>query len=88
MSKTMAIIALVLSFLFFVPLAPLAGFIMGLIAYRKSKTDTTIPMGIALAAMIIGGIFSVIGLIMFSGCTIGFMRNMFGSSSGTFSTVP
>ena len=76
MTKTLAIIGLVLSCLFFVPLAPLIGLIIGIVSLRKSKVDPSIPKGIATAAIVIGAVFTFIGAIIFFGMGLGFLRGM------------
>lgn len=74
-SNTFSIIALVLSCLFFIPLAPLAGLIMGIFAVVKKYGS----QGLAIAAIIIGGLFlllNIIFMIGLAGLILGFSKAM------------
>ncbi len=72
MGKGLSIIAFVLSMLFFVPFAPIAGIILGIIAVAKAKNKEDLK-GLAIAAIIIGAILMIFNLLIiisyFSGVT-------------------
>lgn len=59
----MSITAFVLSLLFFIPLAPLIGCILGIVAVVKAGKDPKALKGLAIAAIIIGAILGVINLL-------------------------
>ncbi|MFH1590579.1 MAG: DUF4190 domain-containing protein [archaeon] len=61
MGKGMAITAFVLSLLFFVPLAPLVGMVLGVIALVKSKNQPGTGYGFAIAAIVIGVFTTIMG---------------------------
>ena len=72
MGKGLSITAFVLSILFFIPFAPLIGLILGIIAFVKSKEDPDALRGLALASIIIGSLFTIIGAFMLFGMISGF----------------
>jgi branched-subunit amino acid transport protein len=74
MGKKLTITAFVLSLLFFVPLVPIMGLILGVIAIRKAKDDPEISKGLAIAAIVLGAIFGLIQLTILSGFVLGFIR--------------
>lgn len=61
--KTMGIVAFVLSLLFFLQPAPLVGLILGIVALVQSR-KAGVKNGWALAAIIIGAVSIVIGIIL------------------------
>ena len=84
MGKTLVIIGFILSLLFFVPFAPIIGLILGSVGLNQSKKDKDIPKGLALATIIIGGLFTLINLIFVMGFMLAFMRNIFGGATEEF----
>ena len=66
MGKGKSITAFVLSLLFFIPLVPLVGLILGIIATSKAKNPEDLK-GLAIAAIVIGIFTTIIGTgFMFS----------------------
>ena len=76
MGKRLSITAFVLSLLFFVPLAPVIGFILGIMAFQKAKNDPAALRGLAIAAIIIGAILGVINLISTVGIFAGLIKGL------------
>jgi len=59
MGKGLSITAFIFSFIF-----PVLGLILGIVAYKKAKEDPEGLRGLAIAAIIIGGIFTLVSLII------------------------
>ncbi len=69
-SASLAIVALVLSCLFFIPLAPLVGLILGIIALVKTARLGGSPRTIAIIAVCLGPIFTFFNVGMCSAIAI------------------
>lgn len=78
MGRKMSITAFVLSLLFFIPLVPIAGFILGIIATIKAKDDPNALKGLAIAAIVIGAIFGIFGQMVFGIIVANFIRGYMG----------
>ncbi|MBD3253067.1 hypothetical protein GF386_05010 [Candidatus Pacearchaeota archaeon] len=76
MGRKLSITAFVFSLLFFVPLFPIVGLILGIVALIKAKGEKDSLQGLAIAAIIIGALFGIFHLITLLGLSIGFMRGM------------
>jgi len=59
MSKALSIVAFVFSFVF-----PIVGLILGIIAVVKAKDDPQALKGLAIAAIVIGGIFTLLFFVL------------------------
>src|SRR4051794_21304705 len=68
-SATLAIVALVLSSLFFVPFAPLIGVILGIVALVKARQGGT-PRTLAIIAVSVGPLCMLFNLGMCAGIAI------------------
>lgn len=78
MGRGLTITAFVLSLLFLIPLAPIAGLILGIVAYNKAKNDPGALKELAIAAIIIGAVFGLINAFFTLGLVMGFVRGMAG----------
>ncbi len=73
-TSRLAIIALVFSTLFFIPLFSLVGIILGIIALTKIKKNPSLGgQGLAIAAIVLGAFFS---LFLWVGLIIGFVKGI------------
>ena len=81
MGRKISITAFVLSLLFFIPLAPIVGIILGIIGIVKYDKDK-FALGFAIAAVAIGAFTSMINIVMTLGLALGFIRGMFGAMAG------
>lgn len=77
MGKGLTITAFVLSLLVFVPLAPIVGLVLGIIAFKRAENDPTALRGLAIAAIVIGAVFSLINIITTAGFIAGFLKAVF-----------
>jgi hypothetical protein len=73
MGKGLSITAFILSILFFIPLAPLIGLILGIVAVVKAKDDSSALKGLAIAAIVIGAILLIPNLLISGGFIIGIL---------------
>jgi hypothetical protein len=83
MGKGMSITAFVLSLLFFVPLAPLIGLILGITATAKAKDKDSLK-GLAIAAIVVGAITTIINIVILAlfGWSIVFASSKFSGFTG------